>query len=318
MGKKVLVTATGYSTYCQKAKQLLEGRGVEVIENQLGRPFTQAELLAVVEDIDGVVAGVDTWDEAIFTQAPKLRAIARFGVGVDNIDLASAKEHGVVVSNAKGINSSPVAELAVALMLASLRNIPHLNVTTRQGKWERFMGRDLSGLTVGLLGFGDIAQRVAKKLSGFDVTLVAYDLYPNAEKAATLHTNMIPLEEVLTRSDIVSMHLPSLPETQGMMNDARFASMKDGAIFINTARGALVQEEALYRALFSGKLSAAACDVFEEEPANPSNPLFTLENYIATPHTAAETFATYENVGLLTAQALLDVFDGKEPVNRLN
>ncbi|MFV0353248.1 MAG: phosphoglycerate dehydrogenase [Oscillospiraceae bacterium] len=317
MAKKVLVSATGYSTYCQKAKALLESNDVEIIENNLGRPFTQDELLAIVPEIEGVVAGVDTWDETIFAKAANLKAIARFGVGVDNIDLQSAKAHGVVVSNAKGMNSSPVAELAVGLMLTCLRNIPNLNRTTREGKWERFMGRDLAGQTVGLLGFGDIAQKVAKKLGGFGVSLIAYDLYPNQTAADELGVTMVPMQQVLQQADIISMHLPSLPETKHSMNDEAFAQMKAGAIFINTARGALVDETALYRALTGGKLSVAASDVFEEEPANTASPLFALDNFIATPHTAAETYATYENVGLLTTQALLDVFNGKTPVNKL-
>ena len=315
--KKVLVTATNYSIYCIDAKKLLESSGATVIEYTHGRPMTKDELLAVIEDIDGVVAGVDTWDDEIFLRAKKLKAIARFGVGVDNIDLESAKRHGIIVSNAKGMNSNPVAELAVALMLSCLRNIPNFNTSIREGEWDRFMGRDLSGMTVGLLGFGDIAQKAAKKLSGFDVMIQAYDLYPDAEKAQKLGVTMVSMEEVLATSDIVSMHLPSLPETRRIMNDEAFGRMKHGSYFVNTARGALVDESALYRALKSGKLCAAASDVFEQEPVNADNPLFGLPNFFATPHTAAETYATYRNVGLETAQAILEVFAGRYPRNRL-
>ncbi|WRS28536.1 phosphoglycerate dehydrogenase [Oscillospiraceae bacterium MB08-C2-2] len=318
MSKNVLVTATGYSIYCQKAKQLLEQNGVNVIENPHGRPFTQEELLQVVGDIDGVVAGVDTWDETIFQKAPRLKVIARFGVGVDNIDLQSAAAHGIAVSNARGMNSGSVAEMAIALMLSCLRNVPNLNRSTREGAWERFMGRDLTGMCVGLLGFGDIARKVAKKLSGFDVKLIAYDLYPNMELAKELNTEMVSMDEVLAKADIVSMHLPSLPETQHIMNAETFAKMKPGSVFINTARGALVDESALFNALTGGRLLAAASDVYESEPAGTENPLFELDTFIATPHTAAETYATCENVGLMTAQALLDVFNGKNPENRLN
>ena len=315
--KKVLVTATNYSTYCMDAKMLLESNDVTVVEYTHGRPMTKDELLAVIEDIDGVVAGVDTWNEDIFSRAKKLKAIARFGVGVDNIDLDSAKRHGIVVSNARGMNSNPVAELAVALILSCLRNIPNFNNSIRKGEWDRFMGRDLSGMTVGLLGFGDIAQKTAKKLRGFDVTIQAYDLYPNIEKAEALSVSMVSMDEVLATSDIVSMHLPSIAETHHIMNDEAFLKMKTGAYFVNTARGALVDENALYRALKANRLSAAASDVFEYEPVTADNPLFTLSNFFATPHTAAETYSTYKNVGLETARAILDVFSGKEPHNRL-
>ena len=318
MAKKVLVTATNYSTYCAAAKALLEENGAQVIENPNGRPMTREELLAVVGDIDGVVVGVDTWNEEIFSRAPKLRAMARFGVGVDNIDLAAAKAHGIQVTNAKGMNSNPVAELTVGLILSTLRNVPAFNASVREGKWDRFMGRDLAGMTIGLLGFGDIAQRVAKKLSGFDVSICAYDLYPNLEKAKELSVEMVSMEEVLRRADVVCMHLPSLPSTHRIMNERTFGMMKDGSYFINTARGALVDETALAQALRSGKLKAAAVDVFEQEPVRRDNPLLALPNLFATPHTAAETYDTYHNVGLATARQLLDVFAGKKPNNLLN
>ncbi len=318
MAKKVLVTATNYSTYCSAAKALLEENGVEVIENPYGRPMTRDELLTVVGDIDGVVVGVDTWNEEIFAHAPMLRAMARFGVGVDNIDLAAAKAYGIQVTNAKGMNSNPVAELTVGLILSTLRNVPAFNASIREGKWDRFMGRDLAGMTVGLLGFGDIAQRVAKKLSGFDVSISAYDLYPNLEKARELNVKMVSMEEALHRADVVCMHLPSLPATHHIMDARTFGMMKDGSYFINTARGALVDEIALAQALRSGKLTAAAIDVFDQEPVRRDNPLFALPNLFATPHTAAETYDTYHNVGLATARQLLDVFAGKKPNNLLN
>lgn len=318
MAKKVLVTATNYSTYCSAAKALLEENGVEVIENPYGRPMTRDELLTVVGDIDGVVVGVDTWNEEIFAHAPMLRAMARFGVGVDNIDLAAAKAYGIQVTNAKGMNSNPVAELTVGLILSTLRNVPAFNASIREGKWDRFMGRDLAGMTVGLLGFGDIAQRVAKKLSGFDVSICAYDLYPNLEKARELNVEMVSMEEALHRADVVCMHLPSLPATHHIMDAQTFGMMKDGSYFINTARGALVDETALAQALRSGKLTAAAIDVFDQEPVRRDNPLFALPNLFATPHTAAETYDTYHNVGLATARQLLDVFAGKKPNNLLN
>ena len=318
MAKKVLVTATNYSTYCSAAKALLEENGVKVIENPYGRPMTRDELLTVVGDIDGAVVGVDTWNEKIFAHAPKLRAMARFGVGVDNIDLAAAKAHGIQVTNAKGMNSNPVAELTVGLILSTLRNVPAFNASIREGKWDRFMGRDLAGMTVGLLGFGDIAQRVAKKLSGFDVSICAYDLYPNLEKARELNVEMISMEETLHRADVVCMHLPSLPSTHHIMDAQTFGMMKDGSYFINTARGALVDETALAQALRSGKLTAAAIDVFDQEPVRRDDPLFALPNLFATPHTAAETYDTYHNVGLATARQLLDVFAGKKPNNLLN
>jgi D-3-phosphoglycerate dehydrogenase len=194
-----------------------------------------------------------------------------------------------------------------------MRNIPNLHRAARQGIWDRFVGEELIGRTVGLLGFGAVAQKVARKLSGFDVKIIAFDKYPNTEAAKHFHVDMLPAEEVLRQSDALCLLLPSLKETHHFMNPKTFALMKKGAYFINTARGALVDEEALYSALKSGKLTAAAIDVYEVEPVSADNPLFLLPNIVTTPHTAAETFETYRNVGLHTAQSILDEFEGTNP-----
>lgn len=314
---KVLVTATNYSALCAEAKRLLEEAGCEIVENRLGRPHTYEELIPLVADIDGVVAGVDTWDEEVFKLAPNLKAIARFGVGVDNIDLAKAAERGIKVSNVPGGNANAVAELAVGLILSMLRNIPALQQSAKRGYWDRRVGEELAGKTVGLLGFGHIAQMVARKLQGFEVRLIAYDKYPNEAKAAELGVGLVSSDEVLRQSDVVSMHLPSLKETRHMMSYAQFEMMKSSAYFVNTARGALVNEEALYQALNERIIAGAAIDVFEVEPVSADNPLFGLDNLLATPHTAAETAETYRRVGLVTARALIDVFAGKDPANLL-
>lgn len=313
-----MTTATNYSKYCAEAKKMLEDNGFEVIENTFGRPLTFSELKEVVHDIDAVVVGVDTWNEDVFKIAPKLKVLARFGVGVDNIDLDKAKEYGIKVTNAKGMNANAVAELAVGLILGAVRNIPYLTRSLRGGNWDRFMGRDIAGKRVGLLGFGAIAQGVAKKLQGFDVKIYAYDKYPNLQKADELGVTMTGMEEIIKTCDVVSMHLPSFKETYHIMGREQFEMMKEGAYFINTARGALVDEKALCEALKTGRLTAAATDVYEEEPVKPSNPLFQLENAICTPHTAGETYETYTTVSIATAQAIIDVFNGRVPENLLN
>lgn len=316
--KKVLVTATNYSQLCAEAKQLLEKNNFEIIENPHDRPMKFGELKEIIGDIDAVVAGVDTWDESIIKLAPNLKVISRFGVGVDNINLDQAKEYGIQVTNAPRLNSNAVAELTVNLILNSLRNTVNLHVSTRQGHWERFVGTELKGKKVGLLGFGNIAQSVAKKLYGFDVELLAYDKFPNKEIAARYDVQFTSYEEILQASDIVSMHLPNLPETHHFMNKERFNQMKQGSYFVNTSRGALVDEKALYEALETGKLQAAAIDVYEKEPITRDNPLFHFDNIITTPHTAAESYEVYHSVGLMTAQAIISVFQEKTPDNLLN
>ena len=180
------------------------------------------------------------------------------------------------------------------------------------------MGRDLLGKTVGLLGFGDIGGRVAKKLSGFEVRLLAYDPYPNREKAAALGVALTDLDTVLTQSDILSIHMPSIPATRHVMNRETFAKMKPDSYFINTARGALVDTQALVDAVAGGHLAGAAVDVYEQEPLPIDAPILHTPGIQCIPHAGAETRETYSNISMMTAQAVIDSLSGKEPKNWLN
>lgn len=314
---KVLVTATNYSKYCQPGKRLLEKAGCEIVENPHGRPYTFEELKEIVGDIDGVVAGVDTWNEGVFQLSPKLKIIARFGVGVDNIDLEAAKKYGIIVCNSPGINSSAVAEQAAALILAVVRRVTEMNAAVRKGKWPRPMFHELKSRTIGLLGFGAIARNLAEHLRGFQPRIIAYDKFPNYEAAAKLGVKMVSQKEVLEQSDIISIHLPATPETQHLICKETFECMKHGVYLVNTARGSIVNEEDAAQALKSGKLAGLATDVFETEPIDLTGPLFEMKNYIATPHVSAETYENCETTSIVTAEALLAVFAGKSPQNRL-
>ena len=314
---KVLVTATNYSKYCQAGKKILENAGCEILENPHGRPYTFDELKEIVEDIDGVVVGVDDWNEDVFKLAPKLKGMARFGVGVDNIDLNAAKEHGIIVCNSPGINSSAVAEQAVAILLSLIRNIPEMNSAVRKGEWPRPMFHELKSRTIGFLGFGAIARNVAQRLAGFGPEMIAYDKYPNQEAADKLGVRLVSQEEVLKESDIISIHLPATDETKHLINKETIQQMKDGVYIVNTARGSIVNEADMAEALESGKAAGFGTDVFEHESIDLSGPLFKYDNYIATPHVSAETFENCETTSVVTARALLAVFEGREPENRL-
>lgn len=314
---KVLVTATNYSKYCQAGKQILERAGCEIIENPNGRPYKMSELKEIIGDVDGVIVGVDTWNEEIFQVAPKLKCMARFGVGVDNIDLNAAQKYGVIVCNSPGINSSAVAEQAVALMFSLVRQIPQLNQEVRKGKWTRSMFHELKSRTVGVLGFGAIARNFAERLKGFHPNLVAYDKYPDEEKARELGVRLLSLDEVLQQSDILSIHLPAVPETEHLICKENIQKMKDGVFLINTARGSIVNEKDVVEAIKTGKIGGFGTDVFEKEPVDVSGELFQFPNYIATPHVAAETYENCEATSIVTAKELLAVFEGKEPEHRL-
>lgn len=313
--RKVLVTATNYSRNCVEAKALLGANGIEVVENTFGRPLKPQEIAEVIGDVDGVIAGADTWDEEVFKRAPKLKVIARFGTGCDWVDIAGARRHGIQVTNAPGANANAVADLAISFLLAMMRNLVSFNESVRRGVWDRFVGYELDGKTVGLLGFGAIGQKVARKLQGFSVRILAFDLKPACEVAKGLGVTFENFDRVLRDSDIVSVHLPCVRETVHIIGREQFEIMKDGVLFINTARGMLVDEQALDAALRSGKVRMAAVDVYEHEPPKPDNPLFQLSSIICTPHTGGETYEAIRQISLVTAQAVIDVFAGKTPAN---
>ncbi|WP_052431079.1 phosphoglycerate dehydrogenase [Robinsoniella peoriensis] len=316
--KKVLVTATNYSRYCAPGKKLLMDYGCEVIENPYQRPLQFEELKDLTGDADGVIAGVESWNEELYKLSPNLKGIARFGVGVDNIDLKGARDHGITVTNCPGMNAPAVAEQAVSLMLCLTRQIPCLYNAVREGRWDRTMSHELRSRTVGLLGFGAIARNVAKRLMGFEPRVIAYDKYPDYRQAEQYGVELVSMEEVLRNSDIISMHLPANEETRHIINEKTISEMKDGVLLVNTARGSLVDEAALAEALQSGKAGGMGTDVFEQEPADLTNPLFSFPQYIATPHTSAETFENCEETSLVTAKALIDIFEGRVPENKLN
>lgn len=312
--RKVLITATNYETLCGDGLKLLRDHGCEVVMNKKNRMFTREEMLEAVGDIDGLIAHGEKWDDDLFDNAPKLKIIARFGVGYDSVDLEAAKRHGVHVTNCPGINSNAVAEMTISLLLALIREIPRLNKSQKEGVWSRTIFNELLGKRIGILGFGSIAQKTVKKLKGFGTEILIYNRTLRTEQAQALGANITTdLDEVLSTSDYVLIHLPVAPETVRIINADNIAKMKDGAYVINTARAPLVDNKAMYDALVSGKLRGYATDVYAKEPADLSDPLFSLPNFIGTPHSAGETYENYQETGLATARAVLDVFEGREP-----
>ena len=313
MKKKVLITIFRYDERCPEGMRILRENGCEPIVMRKDSPYTFEELKRIIGDIDGVISGMEIWDAAVFEYAKKLKGIARFGIGVDNLNLEDMKKYGIHGSNTPGINKNSVAEHAVTLLLCAVRNIPRLNRTTREGAWERFVTHELNTRTVGLLGFGGIAKSVAEKLKPFGARLLAFDIYPDYAEAVRLGVTMCSMEEVIHNSDIISIHVPCTDETKGLVNKEMISKMKDGVYLINTARGPIVNEGDLYEALKAGKITAYATDVFGKEPVELNHPLFELENYICTPHTAAESMENYTMTGITTAKQIVAMLNGEQP-----
>ncbi|HTV57583.1 MAG TPA: phosphoglycerate dehydrogenase [Verrucomicrobiae bacterium] len=267
-----------------------------------------ASLSSELADADAlVVRSATKVTPALLESAPKLRVIGRAGVGVDNVDLEAATRRGVLVMNTPGGNSVSVAEHTLALMLALARSVPQSNTSIHSGKWEKSSasGTELRGKTLGLVGFGRVGMEVARRAHALEMTVLAHDPYVTADAARELQVELVTLDDLLKRSDVVSLHTSLSPSTEKMMDAAALAKMKRGARLINCARGELIDEAALAEALRSGQLAGAAVDTFAVEPPKNS-PLIGLPNLIATPHIAGSTAEAQEEVGTAIAVQVRD------------
>ena len=314
---RLLVTPTSYGKNDPRLKTQLEEQVGEVIYNPTGKPLTSAELAQLLPGIDGYIAGLDGIDAQALLAADRLKVIARYGVGVDKVDLVAAREKGIVVTNTPGANSVSVAELALGLMLALARQIPEAADAVHQGKWPRYSGLSLEGKTIGIVGLGAIGKQLARRLAGFDCRILAHDPFADAAFARDNHVELAELNKVVEEADFITLHLPLLPETRGLVNDAFLNRMKKGAFLINTSRGEVLDEEALLRALQSGHLKGAGLDAFAVEPPDPKNPLLALPQVIATPHLGAQTDGATSNMGWFAMRDCLAVLQNKEPVYRI-
>jgi D-3-phosphoglycerate dehydrogenase len=311
---RLLVTPTSYGKNDARLKTELEAQVGEVIYNPTGKPLTSAQVAELLPGVDGYIAGLDGIDANALKTADRLKVIARYGVGVDNVDLAEARQRGIVVTNTPGANSVSVAELALGLMLALARQIPEAVEAVRQGKFPRYNGISLEGKTIGILGLGAIGKQLARRLAGFDCAIMAYDPFADAVFADANHIQLASMDEVIEKADFISLHLPLVPETRAIVNDAFLSRMKKGSFLINTSRGEVVNEEALLRALQSGQLKGAGLDAFAVEPPDPSNPLLALPQVIATPHLGAQTDGATSNMGWFAMRDCLAVLSDEKPV----
>lgn len=276
----------------------------------------KAEKLRLVKTADFIVGGGTKLERDVMAAAPKLKMIHKYGIGVDKIDLAAAGEMGIPVAITAGGNAGPVAEHAVMLMLAVNRRLPLIDRELRRGRWMKSEMRSIcyqvSRKTVGIVGFGNIGRMVAQLLRGFSDEILYYDTRsadPVTERA--LNVTRVPLDELLQRSDIVTLHAPLTKASDKLINATTLRKMKKGAILINTARGELVDEAALYEALKSGHLRGAGLDTFVAEPPAKDNPLLTLDQVVVTPHTAGGVFDNVANVGRHIYRNIQRVLDGE-------
>jgi D-3-phosphoglycerate dehydrogenase len=289
------------------AVQIFKDRGVEVeFQPNLGKD--KEKLAEMIGAFDGLAIRSATKVSAkILDKARRLKVIGRAGIGVDNVDIAAATARGIIVMNTPFGNSITTAEHAISLMLALARQIPQADASTKAGKWEKnkFMGVEIFGKTLGVIGCGNIGSIVADRAIGLKMKVIAYDPYLSAERALQLGVEKVEFEELLRRADFITLHTPLTDKTKNIIDAKALSAMKKGVRIINCARGGLIDEAALAEALKSGHVAGAALDVFLEEPAT-SNPLFGLPNVVCTPHLGASTTEAQENVALQIAEQMSD------------
>src|SRR4029077_6779821 len=298
--------------------------GIELFRSQAGwntivsNPKEYAQHLAEADAL--LVRSVVQVNKAVLEKAPRLRVIGRAGVGVDNVDLDAATAAGVLVMNTPGGNAISVAEHTLAMMLAMARHIPQANASTRGGKWEKkkFMGNELRGKTLGIVGLGSIGREVVKRARSFEMRIVAHDPYVTSRIARDLNVELVALPELYAQSDYITLHVSLTPETEGLLSHTAFAQMKPGVRIVNCARGELIDDAALREAIESGKVAGAALDAFHAEPPPAGFPLFSLDSVLATPHIGGSTEEAQEIVGVRIAEQVVEYLNSGVAINAVN
>ncbi|MEM0507087.1 MAG: NAD(P)-dependent oxidoreductase [Thermosphaera sp.] len=320
--KIAVVNSATFGVYTKVLERL--SKVGEVVRINVPREVSGEELAAHLKGVQFVIASTTPrYDENFFATNTDVVLVARNGIGLDNIDVMAATESGVIVTNIPGeVEREAVAELTVALMLDAVRSVTESHMAVRRGGWRersRFIGLELKGKTIGIIGLGNIGKRVAEILSkGFNAKVVAYDPYVSQDAAANLGVELIDLETLFRKSDIVTLHTPLTKETYHIINMHTINLMKDGAILVNTARGGLVETEALFNALKTRKLRYAALDVVEGDYVDLQHPLLQLDNIIITPHIGAYTLESFVGIDECVAEAIEAVARGEKPRNVVN
>ncbi|MHB8627031.1 MAG: phosphoglycerate dehydrogenase [Aggregatilineales bacterium] len=307
MAYHVLVTARSFGNAPGPHFDYLQQNDCLVDLRAKSHPLGASELGEIIGSYEGAILGLDICDASVIARADKLHAISRYGSGVDQVDLDAASKRGIVVTNTPGANRTAVAELCIGLLFSLARNLPQVAAATRAGVWKRTPGWELNGKTLGVIGLGQIGRQVGALAAALGMRVLGYDPLLSTPVPGVQLVDLITL---LGAVDVVSLHCALTPETENLINADRIAAMRDGAYLINTARGALIDEAALYEALKTGKVAGAAADVFREDPPTGC-PLLLLNNFIATPHLGATTRESIVRMSMMAAQNVVAILRGE-------
>ena len=313
MGYKILITAP---TLADRAMAMLDALEATVFTIPDGAPDSLIYDIAAREQIDGIIVRIGEIDATVIDASANLRVLSKNGIGVDNVDVAHATRKGIPVVNGRNSNSQSVAEHALGMMIALLKDFRHLDNSVRNGNWEKatYQGIELQGKHVGLIGFGGNGRALAKLLLPFGVRISAYDPYLEDDAFFEGITRAATLDDFVADIDILSIHCPRTQETENMVDAARFAQMKSSAYLVNCARGGIVDETALVAALQFGDIAAAGIDVFDVEAPPKDHPLWQLSNVLLSPHIAGVTHESFERMGTMAVENAYKILNG-EPID---
>lgn len=310
MTYKILVTPRSFGKHSDNPFKILESQGFEVIRNPYSEIMTEEQIIEQIKDVDGVIIGVDPLNKNVLQNAKKLKVIAKYGVGIDNIDIDFAKKNNIPVSITLNANADAVADYTFALMLATARKVSQIDRECRNMQWDKITTIDVNNKTLGLIGLGNIGKKVVARAKGFNMNVLAFDLNKDDKFAKESNVTFVDnIDEIFKYADFISLHLPLNNHTKYIIDNNQFKQMKSTAVIINTARGGLINEEALFKALKENKIWGAGIDVFENEP--PDNvELLKLDNIVIGSHASASTVQAIDNMGIMASENLVnDFFD---------
>jgi D-3-phosphoglycerate dehydrogenase len=312
-GWRVLIGSRSFGQVFPEHIRRLEEAGCEVIPNGVGRAYRAHELKSVLQEVDAIITGTDELTAEIINGASRLKTIAKHGIGLETIDLEAARARGIVVSATPQASSDSVADLTMALLLAVARKVVPAHLNTVAGGWKAYTGMELRDKVLGIIGLGRIGQQVSRRALGFGMQIIAFDPYANQEFVTAHQVQLVSMAVLLASADVVTLHVPADQVQCPLLGAAELAMMKPGALLLNTARGALVDEHALAESLHKGHLGGAGIDAFENEPPVGS-PLLALENVVLTPHIGGRTYDGLRRMGEQTIENVLRALRGEPPL----
>lgn len=305
--RKIVITPRGFAKCGLDNAKIMEAAGFEVSYNDTGLAYTAEEFARVTEHAEGIIVGVEIVDREYIDSHPDLKAVVKFGVGTDNIDVAYCREKGIFVGRTVGSNARSVAETAMSFVIADSKNLYDSIANTREHGWAKMTGYEIQGKTIGIVGFGAIGKEVAKMAWGLGMHVLVYDVCEvPADLVEKFEIQVVSMDEIVEKSDFISLHMPLTNETRNAISSRELNRMKPNAVLINTARGGIVNEADLYGALKNRVIRAAYFDVFTCEPPREEEPLLTLPNFYLTPHIASRSAEAEKNTADIATRVILD------------